>query len=102
MYDPLAKWIIRESLTLIIVFMFIETAILPLSVINVFELILMTLIVANIVYHKTKLETLKSLHLTLQILNVFTIIYIFIKYILAFADYTNNIDLKNIIENGDD
>jgi hypothetical protein len=82
--------------------MFIETAILPLSMMNILELILMTVIVAKILYNETKYETFKSLYLTLQILNVFTVIYIFLKYFFAFSDYTSNIDLKNSVENGEE
>jgi hypothetical protein len=61
---------------------------------NVILLVLMTIIVCKILYNDTKYRTLYSLKLTLQILNIFTIVYIFTKYLFAFTDYTNNIELK--------
>jgi hypothetical protein len=100
MYDPLSKFFIKNAAYFLIVFIFIEVVLLPLSIMNILLLILMTIIVAKMLYNETRLQTYRSLSITLQVLNIFVIIYIFTKYLFLFTEYTKNIQLKNSIENG--
>ena len=91
MYDPLSKFIIKHASYFLILFLFVEVVLLPLSIMNIILLILMTIIVVKMLYCETRLETYQSLALTLQILNIFAIIYIFTKYMFLFTQYTQNI-----------
>lgn len=100
MYDPLSKFFIKNAAYFLIVFIFIEVVLLPLSIMNILLLILMTIIVVKMLYNETRLQTYRSLSITLQVLNIFVIIYIFTKYLFLFTEYTKNIQLKNSIENG--
>jgi hypothetical protein len=100
MYDPLSKFFIKNAAYFLIFFMYIEVLLLPLSVMNMILLILMTIIVIKMLYCETRIETYKSLANVLQVLNIFAIIYIFTKYMFLFTQYTQNIQLKNSIENG--
>lgn len=100
MFDPFTKFIIRNAQYFLILFMFIEIFLLPLSIMNIILLILMTIIVVKMLYNETKIDTYRSLAIILQVLNIFAILYIFTKYMFLFTEYTQNIQLKNSIENG--
>jgi energy-coupling factor transporter transmembrane protein EcfT len=100
MYDPLSKFIIKNAAYFLIVFLFIEVVLLPLSIMNIVLLVLLTIIVIKMLYCETRIETYRSLANVLQVLNIFAIIYIFTKYMFLYTQYTQNIQLKNSIENG--
>ena len=100
MYDPLSKFIIKNAAYFLIFFLFIEVVLLPLSIMNIVLLVLMTIIVIKMLYCETRIETYRSLANVLQVLNIFAIIYIFTKYMFLYTQYTQNIQLKNSIENG--
>jgi hypothetical protein len=100
LYDPVSKFIIKNAALFLIFFMFIEVVLLPLSIMNFVLLILMTIIVIKMLFCDTRLETYRSMQNTLHVLNIFAIIYIFTKYMFLFTQYTQNIQLKNSIENG--
>ena len=100
MYDPVSKFIITNAAYFLVLFMFIEVVLLPLSIMNFILLVLMTVIVIKILYNDTRVETYRSLTNVLYVLNVFAIIYIFTKYMFLYTEYTQNIQLKNSIENG--
>jgi len=100
MFDPFTKFFIRNAAHFLIIFIFIETFLLPLSFMNIVLLILMTVIVYKMLYNETRIDTYRSLKTVLQILNIFAILYIFTKYLFLFTEYTQNIELKNSIENG--
>jgi hypothetical protein len=99
MFDPFTKFIIRNAAYFLIIFLFIEVFLLPLSIMNIILLILMTIIVYKMLYNETRIDTYRSLNTVLQVLNVFAILYIFTKYLFLFTEYTQNIELKNSIEN---
>jgi hypothetical protein len=80
LYDPLSRFIIKNAAYFLIVFMFIEVVLLPLSIMNFILLVLMTVIVVKMLYCDTRLETYRSLLNVLHVLNIFAIIYIFTKY----------------------
>jgi hypothetical protein len=65
MYDPLSKFFIKNASYFLIFFLFIEVVLLPLSIMNLILLILMTIIVVKMLYSDTRIETYKSLALTL-------------------------------------
>lgn len=100
MYDPLSKFFIMNAAFFLVFFIFIEVMLLPLSIMNIILLVLMTIIVIKMLYNDSNLNTYRSLKLTLIILNIFAIVYIFTKYLFLFTEYTKNIQLKNSIENG--
>jgi hypothetical protein len=100
MFDPVSKFIIKNAAYFLIFFMFIEVVLLPLSIMNIILLVLMTIIVVKMLYCETRIETYRSLANVLQVLNIFAIVYIFTKYMFLFTEYTQNIQLKNSIENG--
>lgn len=95
MYDPLSKFFIKNAAYFLIFFIFIEVVLLPLSIMNILLLVLMTIIVVKMLYNETRLQTYRSLAITLQVLNIFVIIYIFTKYLFLFTEHTKNIQLKN-------
>jgi hypothetical protein len=100
LFDPVTKFCIRGAYYFLIIFLFIEIFMLPLSIMNIILLILMTIIVCKMLYNETRIDTYRSLYLVLQVLNIFIILYIFTKYMFLFTEYTHNIALKNSIENG--
>lgn len=100
MYDPVSKFVIKNAAYFLIFFMFIEVLLLPLSIMNIILLVLMTIIVVKMLFCETRIETYRSLANVLHVLNIFAIIYIFTKYMFLFTEYTQNIQLKNSIENG--
>ena len=100
LYDPLSRFIIKNAAYFLIFFMYVEIVLLPLSIMNFILLVLMTIIVVKMLFCETRLETYKSLTNVLHVLNVFAILYIFSKYMYLFTQYTQNIELKNSIENG--
>ena len=100
LYDPVSRYIIKNAAYFLIFFMFIGVVLLPLSIMNMILLVLMTIIVIKMLFCNTRLETYRSLGNVLFILNIFAIIYIFTKYMYLFTQYTQNIQLKNSIENG--
>lgn len=100
MYDPLTKFFIKNAAYFLILFMFIEVVLLPLSIMNIILVVLMTIIVIKMLFCDTRLETYRSLSNVLLVLNIFAIIYIFSKYMFLLTEYTQNILLKNSIENG--
>ena len=100
MFDPLSKFFIKNAAYFLIFFLFVEVVLLPLSIMNIILLVLMTIIVIKTLYSTTRIETYRSLALTLSILNIFAIVYIFSKYMFLYSEYTQNIQLKNSIENG--
>lgn len=100
LYDPLSRFIIKNAAYFLIIFMFIEVLLLPLSVMNFILLVLMTIIVIKMLYCDSRLETYRSLSNVLHVLLIFAIIYIFTKYMYLLTQYTQNIQLKNSIENG--
>ena len=100
MYDPLSKFFIMNAAFFLVFFIFIEVMLLPLSIMNIILLLLMTIIVIKMLYNDSNLSTYRSLKLTLILLNIFAIVYIFTKYLFLFTEYTKNIQLKNSIENG--
>mmetsp|Transcript_38643 Transcript_38643/g.58810 ORF Transcript_38643/g.58810 Transcript_38643/m.58810 type:complete len:97 (+) Transcript_38643:6-296(+) len=65
MYDPASKFIIKHAAYFLIFFLFIEVVLLPLSIMNIILLILMTIIVVKMLYCETRIETYRSLELTL-------------------------------------
>ena len=85
MYDPLSKFIIKNAAYFLIVFLFIEVVLLPLSIMNIVLLVLMTIIVIKMLYCETRIETYRSLANVLQVLNIFAIIYIFTKYMFLYT-----------------
>lgn len=91
MFDPFSKFIIRNAPYFLILFLFIEIFLLPLSIMNIILLILMTVIVVKMLYNETRIDTYRSLSTILQILNIFAILYIFTKYMFLFTEYTQNI-----------
>jgi len=100
MYDPVTKFLIKNGAYFLVFFIFTEIMLLPLSIMNFILLILMTIIVIKMLHCDTRLQTYKSLSNVLLVLSIFVIIYIFTKYMFLFAEYTQNILLKNSIENG--
>lgn len=100
MYDPASKFIIKNAAYFLVFFLFIEVVLLPLSIMNIILLVLMTIIVIKMLFCTTRIETYKSLANVLQVLSIFAIIYILSKYLFLFTEYTQNIQLKNSIENG--
>ena len=100
MYDPTSKFIIKNAAYFLVFFLFIEVVLLPLSIMNIILLVLMTIIVIKMLFCTTRIETYKSLTNVLQVLSIFAIIYILSKYLFLFTEYTQNIQLKNSIENG--
>ena len=100
LFDPVTKFLIRGAYYLLIIFLFIEIFLLPLSIMNIILLVLMTIIVCKMLFNETRIDTYRSLYIVLQVLNVFVILYIFTKYMFLFTEYTHNIALKNSIENG--
>lgn len=100
LYDPLSRFIIKNAAYFLIFFMFVGVVLLPLSIMNFTLLILMTIIVVKMLFCDSRLETYRSLTNVLHVLNVFAILFIFTKYMYLFTQYTQNIQLKNSIENG--
>ena len=88
MFDPFTKFVIRNAQYFLILFLFIEIFLLPLSIMNIILLILMTIIVVKMLYNETRIDTYRSLAIVLQVLNIFAILYIFTKYMFLFTEYT--------------
>jgi len=65
MYDPLSKFFIKNAAFFLVLFIFIEIVLLPLSIMNIILLILMTVIVTKMLYNDTRLKTYRSLALVL-------------------------------------
>ena len=65
MYDPISKWILANAGFLLVLFIFLEVLLLPLSVMNIILLCLMTFIVGKLLFNETKTESYRSLKLTL-------------------------------------
>jgi hypothetical protein len=65
MYDPITKWVLRHAGLLLIISMFFEAFLLPLSVMNIIMLALMSTIVFKLFYNENKEKSYRSLSLTL-------------------------------------
>ena len=99
MFDPATKFLIKNAAYFLVFFLFVEVVLLPLSIMNIILLVIMTIIVIKMLFCETRIETYKSLHNVLQVLSIFAIIYILSKYMFLYTEYTQNIQLKNSIEN---
>jgi hypothetical protein len=88
LYDPLSRFIIKNAAYFLILFMFVEIMLLPLSIMNFILLVLMTIIVIKMLFCDTRLETYRSLTNVLHVLNIFAILYIFTKYMFLLTQYT--------------
>jgi hypothetical protein len=65
LFDPVTKFFIRGAYYFLIVFLFIEIFLLPLSVMNICLLVLMTIIVVKMLYNETRIDTYQSLSIVL-------------------------------------
>ena len=51
MFDPLSKFFIKNAGFFLVLFLFVEIALLPLSIMNIILLLLMTIIVGKMLYN---------------------------------------------------
>lgn len=84
------KLIIRLSVFLLIIAIFIECSLVPVNAFNIVLLILMTIIIAKFFYNNTYIKLFSNVRKTLYFTKYFSLVFIFLKYIFQFEIYFQN------------
>lgn len=74
--------------------LFIECSLLPVSILNFILLTLMTILVMKYFLSDTQLGLYQNLNVTLYILRFVSLVFLFLKYMFQFESYAENFQIQ--------
>ena len=92
--DPLTKFIIKNSIYFLVIALFTECALLPVSILNFVLLSLMTTVVIKYFLNPTQIIMYQNMSGTLKALKFFSLAFLFLKYMFQFESYAEDIALS--------
>lgn len=85
--DPISKMTIKYAIYLLILALYLECSMVPVSALNFILLVLMQIVVIKYLYNPSQIIMYQNMRTILLVIKYTSLVFIFLKYMFQFEQY---------------